>query len=145
MEIRLRVEDHKPTLMPTALSLRSWLRRNGWETGLVHGTNTVTVLLPEEGDAARLARSVVEWRDGHTSGTPDVVPETADGTPVPGELVRILAEVTSRQDGGTITVLEPDDYEAVPTVPDPATRIAGDWHVGPPGPVLDPDDDWDRD
>jgi hypothetical protein len=143
MEIRLRVED--PELaVEHARSLRSRLTRDGWEAGLEYGTDTVTVLLPEEGGAARLAWSVVQWRDGRT-GTPDVVPDTADGTPVPAELVRILAESPSRP-GGTITVLEPDDdLGAIPAIPDSAARIARDWHVGPPGPVLDPDDDWDRD
>jgi hypothetical protein len=144
MKIRLRVKDPELALIPYALSLRSWLWRDGWETELEHGTFTVTVLLSEEGDAERLARSVVEWRDGGTA-TPGVVAETTDGTPVPAALVRILAEESPGSAGGTITVLEPDDREAIPAVPDPAARIAGDWHVGPPGPVLDPDDDWDRD
>ena len=140
MEIRLRVED--PELAGEhARSLRSRLMRDGWETELEYGTDTVTVLLPQEGGAVRLAWSVVEWRDGRT-GTPDVVPATADGTPLPAELVRILAEGSPSRPGGTITVLEPDAREAIP---DSAARIAGDWHVGPPGPVLDPDDDWDRD
>lgn len=137
MRIRLRVEGSELTA-EHARSLRGRLMRDGWETEMEYGTDTVTVLLPEDGGAARLAWSVVEWRAGH-AGTPDVVPATADGTPVPEELVRILAEESR---GGTVTVLEPNDYEAIP---DAAARIAGDWHVGPPGPVLDPDDDWDRD
>lgn len=149
MEIRLTVDDPDPAAEHTR-SLADWLRRDGrredrWETELRYGTNTVAVVLPEESGAAGLAWSVAAWRAGR-SGSPDVVAATADGTPLPEELVRILAETSGpHHSGPPITVLEPDDLDGIPPVAEGAARIAGDWHIGPPGPVLDPDDDWDRD
>jgi hypothetical protein len=140
MKIRLRIDA--PYLRAEhARSLRTHLVRDGWETELEYDADTVTVLLPEEGGAARLAWSVVEWRDERPR-SPEVVPETFNGAPVPEELVRILGHVPPPPG---VTLRRPDDRESMPAVPDSDGRIAGDGYVGPPGPVLDPGDDWDRD
>lgn len=152
MEIRLRVDDDSDLATEHTRSLADWLQRDGrredrWETELRYGTNTVSVVLPEEGGAAGLAWSVAAWRAGR-SGSPVVVAATADGTPLPEELVRILAETSGPHHGGPpVTVLEPDDLGEMPPVRDSAGRIADRDTAfgGPPGPVLDPDDDWDRD
>ncbi|MDQ0844687.1 hypothetical protein [Streptomyces sp. V1I6] len=145
MEIRLKVVD-ADLAAEHARSLHHWLRgQDGdrWETALEYGTDTVAVLLLDEGAAARLAWSVVEWR-GRRTGTPVVVAESAGGPPVPRELVRILAEESPPHGGGAVTVLEPDDR--VPGAVHHARPPERDLDFGgPPGPVLDPDDDWDRD
>ncbi|MGW7286067.1 hypothetical protein ACWGH4_11305 [Streptomyces sp. NPDC054847] len=147
MEIRLKVVDAN-LAVEHARSLHHWLRGQaggGWETALEYGTDTVAVLLPDEEAAAHLARSVVEWR-GRRTGTPVVVAGTAGGAPVPGELVRILAEDLPPHEGGTVTVLEPEDDRVPGAVHDDVRLVGRDFSFGgPPGPVLDPDDDWDRD